>query len=253
MKHKKLIISLSIVIGLIAVALAVFFIYVGSYYEADMEAVATFEYDGFDVREIDEGTVAYAPKGDFDTGVVFYPGGKVEYRAYIPLAQALASRGILCILVDMPFNLAVFDIDRADGVYEGFVMVDHWYMAGHSLGGSMACEYALEKQSVFDGVILLASYSAADLSETDLKVLSIYGSADEVLNKESYVENKINLPEKAEEYIIPGGNHAYFGAYGEQSGDGTAEITNKEQIELTAEKIFDFVKQSFLTLKNGLK
>jgi len=256
MKTKRnkriLIITASVLLVIAAVTIACV-IYLSDYYHADEDRIAAFApMNEVSVTELDNGSIVFDVK-DAKNGFIFYPGGKVENDAYKPLMASLASRGILCILVDMPFNLAVFDIDRADGVYEGFVMVDHWYMAGHSLGGSMACEYALEKQSVFDGVILLASYSAADLSETDLKVLSIYGSADEVLNKESYVENKINLPEKAEEYIIPGGNHAYFGAYGEQSGDGTAEITNKEQIELTAEKIFDFVKQSFLTLKNGLK
>ena len=242
MKHKKLIISLSLVLGLLIVAAVAFFIYVGIYYEADMEAIAEYKYEGFDIRAIDEGTVAYVPKAEYDTGIVFYPGGKVEYRAYIPLMQAIASRGILCILVDMPFNLAVFDIDRADGVYEGFVSVDHWYMAGHSLGGSMACEYIADKDYIFEGVILLASYSAADLSKTEFKVLSIYGSADTVLNKESYDESKANLPKGYVEHLLPGGNHAYFGVYGEQSGDGEATLTNKEQIELTASVIAEFVK-----------
>ena len=242
MKHKKLIISLSIAAGIIVVVLIAFFIYVGSYYEADMEAIATFKYDGFVIREIDDGTVAYVPNGEYDTGIVFYPGGKVEYRAYIPLMQALASKGVLSILVDMPFNLAVLDINRADGVYEGFVAVDHWYMAGHSLGGSMACEYALENQSIFEGIILLASYSASDLSEVDFKVLSIYGSADGVLDKDSYKESKDNLPKNTEEFIIPGGNHAYFGVYGEQSGDGEATVSNREQIDLTAKKIIEFIK-----------
>ena len=241
MKHKKLLITLSVILGLAIIVMAVFFIYVGSYYEADMEAIATFKYEGFDTREND-GTIAFVPKGEFDTGVVLYPGGKVEYKAYIPLAQALASRGVLCILVDMPFNLAVFDIDRADGVYEGYVMVDHWYMAGHSLGGSMACEYVVNHLDCFEGVILLGSYSAADLSKTELKALSLYGSADGVLNRESYEESKPNLPKSAEEFIIPGGNHAYFGVYGEQSGDGTSTISNKEQIEITADKIAEFVK-----------
>lgn len=242
MKHKRLIIGLSAVVGIILILLTVFFIYMGSYYEADLEAIATFDYDGFVTREIDEGTVAYVPNEEYDTGIVFYPGGKVEHRAYIPLMKAIASQGVLCILVDMPFNLAVFDINRADGVYEGFVSVDHWYMAGHSLGGSMAAEYALEKQSIFDGVILLASYSAADLSKTNLKILSIYGSADGVLDRESYDENRFNLPSKTTEHVLPGGNHAYFGVYGEQSGDGDATLTNREQIEETAQKIIEFVK-----------
>ncbi len=242
MKHKKLIISLSIAVGLILIAFIAFFIYTGSYYEADMEAIAAFDYDGFVIREIDDGTAAYVPNGEYDTGIVFYPGGKVEHRAYIPLMKAIASQGVLCILVDMPFNLAVFDINRADGIYEGFVSVDHWYMAGHSLGGSMACEYALKRKDIFAGVILLASYSAADLSETELDVLSIYGSADGVLDKESYAENKSNLPLGATEHVIPGGNHAYFGVYGEQSGDDEATVTNREQIEQTAKKIIEFVK-----------
>lgn len=242
MKHKKLIISLSVILGLLIIIAAAFFIYVGSYYEANMDAIAEYKYDGFDIREIDDGTVAYVPKVEYDTGIVFYPGGKVEHRAYIPLMQALASQGVLCILVDMPFNLAVFDIDRANGVYEGFVSVDHWYMAGHSLGGSMACEYIADKEDIFDGVILLASYSAADLSSTSFKVLSIYGSADTVLDKDSYNESKVNLPKGYVEEVLPGGNHAYFGVYGEQSGDGEATLSNKEQIELTASIIAEFIK-----------
>lgn len=242
MKHKGLIIGSAIFLGIIALLIIAFFVYVGSYYEADVEAIAAFDYEGFDIREIDDGTIAYVPKEEYDTGIIFYPGGKVEYSAYIPLMKSIASRGVLCILVDMPFNLAVFDIDRADGIYEGFVSVDNWYMAGHSLGGSMACEYVSSNLSFFKGVILLASYSAVDLSESQLKVLSIYGSVDEVLNKESYEGSKANLPKDTTEYVILGGNHAYFGVYGEQDGDGEATITNSEQIEETSIKIIEFLK-----------
>ena len=242
MKHKKLIISLSVILGLLLIVMAVFFIYVGSYYEADMDAIAAFDYSGFDTVEIDEGTTAFVPTGDYDKGIIFYPGGKVEHLAYIPLMRCLASHGILCILVDMPFNLAVFDINRADGVRDGFDSVTSWYMAGHSLGGSMACEYACDNRESFDGVILLASYSSADLSNTGLKALSIYGSEDGVLNRESYEESKPNLPPDTVEYVIPGGNHAYFGAYGEQDGDGNATVSAREQIEMTAFIITEFVK-----------
>ena len=37
--------------------------------------------------------------------------------------------------------------------------------------------------------------------------------------------------------IIEGGNHAYFGSYGEQDGDGKANISNAEQIEFAANEI----------------
>ena len=242
MKHKKLKIALLITLALILVCVAVFFIYVNIYYEADWNSIDKLKYDGFTVKEIEDGTSAFVPQGEHKSGVVFYPGGKVERDAYIPLMRAIASRGVLCILVDMPFNLAVFDIDRADGVCDSFGYIEHWYMAGHSLGGSMACSYVVDNLDKFEGVILLAAYSTENLKDTSLRVLSIYGSADNVLNKESYVENRANLPNYFSEFIIEGGNHAYFGTYGEQDGDGKATITNKEQIDITAEQIERFVK-----------
>ena len=242
MKHKKLKIGLIIALSLLIIMAAAFFIYVGIYYEADWDLIDKMEYTGYTQKEIDSGTLAFVPNGAYNSGVVFYPGGKVERDAYIPLMRAIASKGVLCILVDMPFNLAVFDISRADGVRDSFDKVENWYMAGHSLGGSMACSYVADNLDSFKGVILLASYSTEDLSQTSLSVLSIYGSEDLVLNRESYEENKQNLPKDFSELIIEGGNHAYFGTYGAQSGDGEGKITNREQIEITANKIAEFVK-----------
>jgi hypothetical protein len=43
------------------------------------------------------------------------------------------------------------------------------------------------------------------------------------------------------EQVIEGGNHAYFGMYGEQKGDGAATITNLEQITTTANYIIEFI------------
>ena len=102
----------------------------------------------------------------------------------------------------------------------------------------MAASYLSEHSESFDGLILLGSYSTTDLSKLDIDVLSIYGSEDLVMNKEKYESNKINLPADFEEMIIEGGCHAYFGMYGEQDGDGTPSITNEEQIQVTAEKIY---------------
>ena len=60
--------------------------------------------------------------------------------------------------------------------------------------------------------------------------------------EEKYEECKANLPSDLSESVIDGGNHAGFGMYGEQKGDGVATITNAEQIEITADIIADFVK-----------
>ena len=147
---------------------------------------------------------------------------------------ACAEQGILCILVKMPFNLAVLDVNAADSLREQYPEIERWYIGGHSLGGSMAASYLEKHTEDYEGLILLGSYSTADLSGSGLEVLSIYGSEDKVMNREKYGKNKSNLPDDFTEIIIDGGCHAYFGMYGAQEGDGTPTITNEEQIRLAA-------------------
>ena len=106
----------------------------------------------------------------------------------------------------------------------------------------MAASYLADHVDEYEGLILLGSYSTADLSDTDLDVLSIYGSEDKVLNREKYDENKSNLPDDFSEVVIEGGCHAYFGMYGAQDGDGTPTISNHEQIRLTVESIIKVLK-----------
>ena len=184
----------------------------------------------------DGNTVAFIPD-EAKAGFIFYPGGKVEHTAYAPLMRGLADRGVLCVLVEMPLNLAVLDMNAAEGIPEAFPEVERWYLGGHSLGGSMAASYLASHTEEFEGLILLGSYSTADLSGTELSVLSVYGSEDGVLDREKYAEYRPNLPESFTETVIEGGNHAYFGAYGEQEGDGTATVTPAEQLRQTAEAI----------------
>ena len=216
-------------------------IYVNDYYHADMDAIEAFAVENpVEMWSDTEGNLVFEPE-HATVGFIFYPGGKVEYTAYIPLMKAMASEGIMGVLVEMPFQLAVLDIDAAKGIPEQYPQIEHWYMGGHSLGGPMAAAYLDEKDEAFEGLILLGSYSATDLSETDLSVLSIYGSEDLVMNREKYESSKENLPDEFSEVILEGGCHAYFGMYGAQDGDGTPEISNEEQIALTADAIAEMV------------
>ena len=225
-------------IGVIFLALVIACaIYLGDYYHADMEKIEAFtEQSTVEMQTDENGYLIFEPE-QIENGLIFYPGGKVEHTAYIPLMEALASKGTLCILVKMPFRLAVFDGNAADGLQENYPKVENWYIGGHSLGGSMAASYLSKHAKVFDGLILLGSYSTADLSDLNVEVLSIYGSEDLVLNRENYETNKENLPDDFKEVIIEGGCHAYFGMYGAQEGDGMPGITNEEQIARTVEAI----------------
>ena len=228
------------ILGIVGIILALVIacaIYLGDYYRADMEKIENFTEQSVVEMQTDEnGYLIFEPE-QIENGLIFYPGGKVEHTAYIPLMEALASKGTLCILVKMPFRLAVFDINAADGLQENYPEVESWYLGGHSLGGSMAASYLSKHAESFDGLILLGSYSTADLSDLDVKVLSIYGSEDLVLNRENYEANKKNLPDDFKEVIIEGGCHAYFGMYGAQEGDGVPAITNEKQILRTVEAI----------------
>lgn len=218
-------------------------LYLGDYYHADTDAIAAFtEGSPVEMQVAENGNLLWVPEQP-SAGLIFYPGGKVDHAAYAPLMSELSNRGILCVLVQMPFRLAVLDMDAAEGIQEQYPQVETWYIGGHSLGGSMAASYLEGSTDSFAGLILLGSYSTADLSERELSVLSIYGSEDQVLNREKYQQYKENLPEDTVEIVLDGGCHAFFGMYGPQEGDGTPTITNEEQLKRTAEAVAALMEQ----------
>ena len=217
------------------------YFYVNDYYHTNEAEVEAFETEHeIKVEVLGDNNIVCVPD-EPKAGMIFYPGGKVEYTAYLPLMKECASNGILSVLVEMPWNLAVLDINAAEGIAETYPEITTWYLAGHSLGGTMAASYLVKNADKYEGLILLGSYTTAELNKTDLKVLSIYGSEDYVMNKENYIENIINLPIDFEEKILEGGNHAGFGMYGSQEGDGLSTISNSEQIRLTADIIREFI------------
>lgn len=227
--------SLAVIIAVSGVAY-----YTGSYYRADTAAMSELSYNtSVEKIELAKGVTAYKPTGDVRSGLVFYPGGKVEYTAYEPLLRACAERGILCISVQMPLNLAIFGINKAVDVIDYYPEIEHWYIGGHSLGGSMASICASANEDKFDGVMLLAAYSTIEIDS--MPVLSVYGSRDGVLNMTKYNKYKSNISANLTERIISGGSHAYFGMYGKQKGDGEALITNSEQINATVGYIAEFI------------
>ncbi len=171
-----------------------------------------------------------------EVGFIFYPGALVPAEAYAPLLRALAENGVLCVAVHMPLRLAVLDMNAADGIANQYPEIIRWAIGGHSLGGAMAASYAAKNAADYDALVLLAAYSTAELPES-LSVVSIYGDQDQVMKREKYAEYRGNLLESAVEVIVAGGNHAQFGDYGHQKGDGVASITAQEQLDATVQAI----------------
>lgn len=244
-----------LVVVLVLAALAAAFalglhVYASDYYHAEPNALAAEDSsDKVAVARLDSGDVTFVPaNGPVTSALVFYPGGKVEAGSYAPLLNRLAQRGVACVLVRMPENLAVLAPNSADRgrseLEQALAGRDAsdvpWLMAGHSLGGAMAASYVAGHAGSYRGLVLLAAYSTKDLSGTGIRTLSIYGSNDGVLNRDRYQECRSNLGSNATELVIDGGIHSYFGSYGHQDGDGSAAITNEQQLDQTADAMASF-------------
>jgi hypothetical protein len=208
-------------------------------YAAFPEAVAVAE-----AAEQVRGWTVFAPDGEPAAGFVFYPGGLVDPLAYAPLLQRLADGGVLAVLVPMPLDLAVFGIGRAADVTAAFPEVDTWAIGGHSLGGAMAAEFVKGGSTGVDGIVFLASYPAAstDLSALPIRAVSTYGSENGQTPPEGFEDAMVRLPPGSDLVEIEGGNHAGFGHYGPQAGDGVATIDRDEQQRQAAETVLGFLR-----------
>lgn len=238
-KYRVLKIVLISVCVVILGFIGVFFAYVSNYSHAREQAIDVMSNSAVTVTTFEGGIAFGSP--DASTGFIFYPGGKVEDTAYAPLMEEIAAGEVFCVIAEMPYQLAVFRSNAAADIMSRYPEVKSWYIGGHSLGGAMAAYYAGKYPEQFEGLILLAAYSTADLSQSDLKTLLLYGSEDQVLNGENYEKYLGNLPSGYQEIAIEGGNHAGFGDYGLQKGDGEAAISAADQWKITSSAIIDFI------------
>jgi hypothetical protein len=183
-----------------------------------------------------DGRLEWSPAGSTPTtALVVYPGAKVPAAGYGPLAQDIAGNGYLVVVMEMPFNFAIFGIGAADGAIAAHPEITSWAIGGHSLGGAMAAQYTADHVPPIEGLALWASYSAADLSAQPVSVVSVYGSLDAGVERILSAESKANLPPDTVYVEIPGGNHEQMGWYTGQPNDPPATIAREEQQGLVAE------------------
>jgi len=187
-------------------------------------------------------TVFTPTAGDPVTGFIFYPGGRVDARAYAPQLHAIAAKGYLTILVPMPLNLAIFGLNSGSDVIKAFPNVKHWAIGGHSLGGSMAARFVQGNPDAVQGLVFWASYPDIDLSQSGLKALSIYGTNDAVAKGDGIQNSHNLLPADAVFVAIEGGNHSQFGDYGLQPGDNAAGVSAAEQLDQTVKATTELLK-----------
>lgn len=167
--------------------------------------------------------------------IVFIPGGLVEPDSYDYLAFRLALAGYNVTIYKPFYNLAIFTPNYAkrflSDQLENIVI-------GHSLGGVVASMMSSGNPKV-SGVILLGSYPIKDL--TDKPVMILTAEFDIAMDQEKFNESLQYLNSQAIIDDIAGGNHAQFGWYGPQKGDGTATIDTLTQQNIVVAKIVEFI------------
>jgi hypothetical protein len=176
------------------------------------------------------------------SGIIFYPGGKVELTAYSPLAYKLAEEGYMVTIVQMPFNLAVLDVDKGKEVINHYEAIEEWYIGGHSLGGAMAGSFAYDYKELINGVFFLGAYPVEELADSKLEILLINGSLDTIVDQDRLEQAKRLIPESSDNIIIQGANHSQFGSYGLQNNDQAAKISFEEQQKRTIELIINLIE-----------
>lgn len=226
MKKKWNRILLLLVLAVAVGSAGAFWLYTSDYRRLDPEFLWILEESDVDYRE---NQIHF--QADSQVGLIFYPGGRVEYSAYAPLCQKLQQAGIQVFLVNMPFNMANFGFLKANNIMSDHPEVETWYVGGHSLGGVAANWYASGHSQEISGLILLGIYLSSDY---DLeKTITINGSND--LRVGDSVTYSTNV------HVIEGGNHAQFGNYGENEGDGQATISWEEQQDQAVALIVSFL------------
>ncbi|MNO32844.1 Alpha/beta hydrolase family protein [compost metagenome] len=233
-------------IGLIALIILVIaglllWRYITPYTPAEKAETALISGGGVTVEQNDN-WISFEPSITKGTAVIFYPGGLVEAEAYSPLARGVAAAGHPFYIAKMPLNLAVTKSKAAEEIIRVHPNLS-FVLGGHSLGGVMASRYAAEHSDQLEGVFFLASYpdEQGSLRKTTLSVLSVLGTEDQVMNRESYSKGRSYLPDNTVYSSIVGGNHAQFGSYGPQKGDGKATISEEKQQNDTVRAMLDWL------------
>lgn len=178
-----------------------------------------------------DGSIVMAPTGPASgVGLVFIPGAKVDPYAYLyKLSGIVETSGTTVVITEPTLNLAFFDPRPLSAFTAAAPGVGSWFVGGHSLGGVRACQLAADAGQDVRGLVLFGSYCANDLSGTPLEVLSIGGSEDRLSTPAKIAAAASLLPRSAELVEIAGLNHAGFGDYGAQPGDGESTLTSAEE------------------------
>lgn len=192
-------------------------------------ALEVWTNDAVEVTETDVSYVLRPVDGTSREGLVFIPGARVDPFAYARnLVGTVEERGTTVVITKPTLNLAFFDTRPLSAFTADAPDVSRWSVGGHSLGGVRACQLAVDGDVEVVGLVLFGSYCANDVSDAGLAVLSVSGTNDGLTTPEDVDANAARVPADATFVVLDGANHADFGDYGPQPGDGTSTLSRAD-------------------------
>lgn len=187
-------------------------------------------------------SVVMTPTGTANgVGIMFVPGAKVDPYAYMATFRQVVASGTTVVITKPTLHLAFFDLRPLSAFERNAPDVRTWAVGGHSLGGVRACQLADDPGVA--GLLLLGSYCANDLSDSELDVLSVSGSRDGLSTPEKVDAARHELPRSATMTEVQGADHADFGAYGAQPGDLPATISRADARAQISAAVEQWVEQ----------
>ena len=209
------------VVGVLALLVVVALVWAHTVMAGDRTAaLEAWTNDAISITDTGHSVILSPTSGAIEQGLVFVPGAKVDPYAYLYKLSGIAEQGTTVVITKPTLNLALADLRPLDTFTADVPGIDSWLVGGHSLGGVKACQYATDDS--VDGLVLFGSYCASDLSNSGLPVLSFVAENDGLSTPEKIADAMGNLPRTGTVVEIPGANHANFGNYGEQPGDGVS-------------------------------
>jgi len=184
-------------------------------------------------------------------GLVFIVGAGVAPEAYAPLLRPIAAMGHPVIVVALPWRIAPLEqhkeaaVGRARASIENEKSAMRWVIAGHSLGGALACRLAEDPGSRVKAIVLIGTShpKRVDLSRVRLPITKVFASSDGVATVEMINATRHLLPAATRWVEIEGGNHSQFGHYGHQLFDGSPGISREQQQALTRAALADALRE----------
>lgn len=239
-----IIIALLAIVTLIVLGVGVYFIYSAGHSLPANELRFSAAQGQSSSRFENKGSYyAIMPNSTTRAGLIIYPGAFGDPRAYVGRYAELAEKGIAVFVIRSPFNFALLDVNRGSKILRDNPNITNWYVAGHSLGGVAACEFARSHESELHGLILLGSYCNGNASNLSIPVLSVSGSRDGLSTTAKINASRSNLPTSTYFVVIDGANHSQFGSFSQlQGSDNQAEISDESAQDQILAAISNFIR-----------